>query len=92
MVNTLIPYFGIAALMLAFVAYDRWRRRNQFSEAPRDYQANNNGSDWTPSTGFWSGDSSPSWSSSGGDSSCSVSGGDSGGSCGDGGGGGGGGD
>jgi hypothetical protein len=79
--GALIPYLGFAALLLGFVAYDRWRRRNQFGRPPANYSASN-GSDWTPSAGFWSSDSGSSWS--GADSSCS-SGGDSGGSCGGGG-------
>ena len=91
MIGTLLPYFLFAMLMLGFVAYDRWRRRNQFHLPPRNY-ASNSGSDVSPSVGFWGGDSGSSWSS-GGDSACGF-GGDSGGSCGggDGGGGGGGGD
>ena len=91
MVGTLIPYFGITAVLLGFWAIDRYRRQNQFRQPPPNYSSSN-GSDWFPSTGIWSADSGPSWSSSG-DSTCSI-GSDSGGSCdsggGDGGGGGGG--
>jgi hypothetical protein len=87
MIGTLLPYLLFAMLMLGFVAYDRWRRRNQFHLPPRNYSSNSGGSDMSPSVGFWGGDSGSSWS---GDSGCG-SGGDSGGSCGGGDGGGGGG-
>lgn len=88
MVGTLLPYFAFVLLMLGLVAVDRLRRRGQVHELPRN-GSNHSGGDWTPSNGFWGGDSGPSWS---GDSGCGF-GGDGGGSCGgDGGGGGGGGD
>ena len=91
MVGNLIPFFGVAAVLIGFAAIEQYRRRNQFREPPRrlSNSNHNSGTDWNSSTGFWGGDSGSSWSG-GGDSSCSG-GGDSGGSCsGDGGGGGGG--